>query len=162
MNLYELTGELRDAMERLQIDEETGEITSFEAVDALDVAFEDKAEAYALTIKNLLAFAEAAKAESKAVAERAKAAENRANRLKTHLAQSMAAVSKDKIVTPRAALSFRASTSVDVEDENLVPDDYFRVEMLRKLDKATILKKLKEGGCIPGCRLMKNRNLQIK
>lgn len=46
MNLYELTGELLDAMDRLQIDEETGE--------------------------------------------------NRENRLKVHLAQSMTAVGKEK------------------------------------------------------------------
>ena len=53
MNLYELTREFESAMANIVIDEETGEASGFEAVDGLDAAFEDKAEAYAVTIKNL-------------------------------------------------------------------------------------------------------------
>ena len=42
-------------MDALRVDEETGEVVGFEAVDTLDAAFEDKAEAYAVAIKSLLA-----------------------------------------------------------------------------------------------------------
>ena len=48
MNLYEI-----DAAITALVDPETGEVSGFEAVDGLDAAFEDKAEAYAVTIKNL-------------------------------------------------------------------------------------------------------------
>ena len=78
MNLYELTNDLQRAMDALQTDPETGEVSGWEAVDALDVAFDDKAEAYALTIKNLLAFADSADAEADKLKARAKSAKNRA------------------------------------------------------------------------------------
>lgn len=46
MNLYELTQEFATAMQAITVDPETGEVSGFEAVDGLDAAFEDKAEAY--------------------------------------------------------------------------------------------------------------------
>ena len=49
MNLYELTQEFATAMQAITVDPETGEVSGFEAVDGLDAAFEDKAEAYAVT-----------------------------------------------------------------------------------------------------------------
>lgn len=162
MNLYELTESLQAAMDSLTVDEETGEVTGFEAVDALDLAFEDKAEAYAMVIKNNLAFAAQGKQEMDNLRKRVKAAENKAAHLREHLAQAMMAVGKEKVTTPRAALSFRSSTSAVVEDETCVPDDYFRVETLRKLDKVAILQRLRNGGVIPGCKLQESRNLQIK
>lgn len=162
MNLYELTNELQNAMDALQIDEETGEVTGFEAVDALDLAFEDKAEAYALTIKNLLAFNKQAKEESAALRKRAQIAENKANRLKEHLAQSMIAVGKTKITMPRAGLSFRLSRSVLVTDETLLADDLFRVKMSREPDLTKIRELLMTGRDVPGCTMQEKQNLQVK
>lgn len=162
MNLYELTNELQNAMDALQVDEETGEVSGFEVVDALDIAFEAKAEAYALTIKNLLAFNKQAKEESAALRKRAQIAENKANRLKEHLAQAMIAVGKTKITTPRAGLSFRLSRSVFVADEALLPDDCFRVKMSREPDLTRIKELLTTGKAMPGCELREKHNLQIK
>lgn len=63
MNLYELTQEFATAMQAITVDPETGEVSGFEVVDGLDAAFEDKAEAYAVTIKNLDAEVKALKNE---------------------------------------------------------------------------------------------------
>ena len=162
MNLYELTNDLQNAMDALQIDEETGEVTGFEAVDSLDLAFEEKAEAYAVTIKNLLAFAKSVKEETDSMKQRAKLAENKANRLKEHLAQSMIAVGKTKISMPRAGLSFRLSRSVLVTDEALLEDDLFRVKMSREPDLTKIRELLTTGQKVPGCKMQEKQNLQIK
>ncbi len=162
MNLYELTTELQNAMDSLVIDEDTGEVGGFEAVDALDVAFEDKAEAYALTIKNLLAFAGEAKAEADNLKSRADAAKNRAEKLKQHLALSMNAVGKNKIETARAALSFRKSVSVKITDETTLHDDLWKVTMKREPDKTKIGKLLKSGNAVPGAELETKMNLQVK
>lgn len=162
MNLYELTSQFQAAMDALEINEETGEVSGFEVVDSLDVAFEDKAEAYALTIKNLLAFAGEAKTEADKLKSRADQAKRQADSMKLHLAQSMSAVGKTKIETPRAALSFRRSTQVKILDDTELPEDVCKVVTERKPDKTVIKKLLQDGMPVPGAELVVLQNLQIK
>ena len=162
MNLYELTREFESAMANIVIDEETGEVSGFEAVDTLDTAFEDKAEAYAVTIKNLLAEAAAIKNERDNMKAREDAAKRRAEVLKKHLADSMTAAGKDKIETAKAALSFRRSKQVSIVNDVLVPDDLCVVKIDRKPDKTAIGKLLKSGETVPGAELVENMNLQVK
>lgn len=162
MNLYELTTQMQEAIDNIVIDEDTGEVTGFEAVDALDAAFEDKAEAYALTIKNLMAFAKQAKEESDSLKKRADSAKNRAEKLREHLAQAMNAVGKNKIETARAAVSFRKSTAVNITNENAIPLNLWKITTDRKLDKAEIGKRLKSGEIVPGAELQTHMNLQVK
>ena len=49
-SLYEITREYLEAFDHLEVDEETGEILNFEAVDALAGVFEEKAESVALSL----------------------------------------------------------------------------------------------------------------
>lgn len=162
MNLYELTQEFATAMQAITVDPENGEVSGFEAVDALDTAFEDKAEAYAVTIKNLLAEAAALKNERDNMKAREDAVKRRAEALKKHLADSMTAVGKDKIETAKAALSFRRSMQVSITNDVMVPDDLCVVKIDRKPDKTAIGKLLKSGEAVPGAELVENMNLQVK
>ena len=162
MNLYELTNDLQCAMDALQTDPETGEVSGWEAVDALDVAFEDKAEAYALTIKNLLAFADSADAEADKLKTRAKSAKNRAEHLREHLAQSMKAVGKKQIETARASVKFRRSEAVLITNDSLIPEDWWKVRVTREPNKVEIKKHLKAGEVVHGAELETRMNLQIK
>lgn len=161
-NLYELTTQFQQAMDALHVDEETGEVIGFEAVDTLDAAFEDKAEAYAVVIKTLLAQAQAIRFEREILKEREDAAKRKAESMKNHLALSMAAVGKDKIETAKAALSFRKSTSVNILSDVEIPDDLCKVTIDRKPDKTAIKKALQAGEVVPGAELVENRNLQVK
>lgn len=162
MNLYELTAEMQQAIDNIVIDEATGEVSGFEVLDALDAAFEDKAEAYALTIKNLLSFSAQVKAESDALKARADAVKNRAERLREHLAQAMNALGKEKVETARAAVSFRRSVAVHILDDSKIPDDFWKVIMKREPNKTEIGKCLKGGGNVPGAELETRMNLQVK
>ena len=162
MNLYELTNDLQCAMDALQTDPETGEVSGWEAVDALDIAFEDKAEAYALTIKNLLAFADSADAEADKLKARAKSAKNRAEHLREHLAQSMTAVGKTRVETARASVKFRRSEAVLITNDSLIPEDWWKVRVTREPNKVEIKKHLKAGEIVPGAELETRMNLQIK
>lgn len=63
VSLYEISADFLKALDGLEVDEETGEIMNFDAVEALDAQFEDKAESVACYIKNLSAFAADLKAE---------------------------------------------------------------------------------------------------
>ena len=97
-------------MDALRVDEETGEVVGFEAVDTLDAAFEDKAEAYAVAIKSLLAQAKAIHDEMDNLKTREAAAKRRAESLKNHLAQSMACL----LYTSRAARALAAFLSASL------------------------------------------------
>lgn len=162
MSLYNLTSEFQAAMDSIHVDEETGEVVGFETVDCLDAAFEDKAEAYAVVIKNLNAQAQAIKEERDRLKEREDAAKRKAESLKEHLAKSMLIVGKNKIETARAALSFRKSTQVNITNDVQVPDDLCKVVIDRKPDKTAIGKLLKSGEIVPGAELVEKMNLQVK
>ena len=93
---------------------------------------------------------------------RADAVKKKAEQLKTHLAESMQAVGKDKISTPKVALSFRKSTSVLITDETLIRDDLFNVKMTKTPNKTAISKLLKAGEFVPGAEIIESQNIQIK
>jgi len=48
-----------------------------------------------------------------------------------------------------------SSGAVDVEDESIIPKEYFILVQEERLDKKRILQELKEGKTIPGVRLLK-------
>lgn len=78
MNLFEIENEIMNCW-----DQETGEIFDSKKMDQLEMARDTKIENIALYIKNLTADAEALKAEKQSFAERQKAAENKAEALKS-------------------------------------------------------------------------------
>lgn len=162
LSLYELTSEFEAAMQQIVVDAETGEVSGFEAVDSLNAAFEDKAEAYAVMIKNLAAEAAAIKTERDRMKEREDAIKRRMDSMKQHLAESMIAVGKNKISTAKAALSFRKSVQVSITNDVMLPDDLCKVVVDRKPDKTAIGKLLKAGETVPGAELVENMNLQVK
>jgi len=162
MKLYEINGEL----EKL-IDSETGEIANIEAFEQLSMERETKLENIALWIKNLDSDATAIRAEEKALAERRRTMENRADGLKDYLAVMLG--DGEKFEAPRVKLSWRKSESVKI----LIPEADFitwanavRPDLLRynepELDKTAIKKALQDGEEITAATLLKSNNLQIK
>lgn len=162
MNLYTLATQLQTAFDRLEIDPETGEILNFNEVDDLQLAFEEKAEAYAIVIKNKLALAAELKQEIKTLQDRCKAVLNTAERMENHLAQSMQAVGKDRLETARTCVSFRKSTQVNITDIDRLPYGYITEKIERKPDKASIKKALASGQVVTGAELIEKQNIQIK
>ena len=82
MNLYDIDRQIQELIENC-VDPETGELTiDTAALDALQMEREAKIENLACYVKNLTADAKKIKAEEEALAQRRKAAENKAERLK--------------------------------------------------------------------------------
>lgn len=162
MNLYTLSQDLQNALDNLVYDEETGEILSgWEAVEALDMALDEKLENCALAYKNCLADAAALTGEIKAFQKRKKSVENTAERLKNSIKKAMEAAGKNRLLTTRAAMAFRTSESVNVTDETSIPQEFMR-QKDPEPDKTAIKKAIKAGQYVPGAELVNNRNLQIK
>lgn len=106
MNLFEIDEEIMNC-----VDMETGEIIDTARLDELQMERDTKIENVACWIKNLLADAEALKAQKQAFADRQKSAENKAESLKKFLARYLAG---QKFSTPKVAISFRGTSSVNV------------------------------------------------
>ena len=153
-SLYEINEAIMNT-----IDLETGEIIDFDKFEALQMERNEKLENIALWVKNLLSEAEALKAEEKAFAERRKAAENKAESLKRYLDS---ALNGQKFNTTRVSISYRKSTSVEV-DESKLPAKWMReIPATHVVDRAEITKALKAGEKIDGAVLVENNNIQIK
>lgn len=161
-SLYEIKNEYLNVLNNIEFDEETGEILNLEELENMEAAFEEKTEAVALFIKEQNALAEAIKAEEKSLYERRKRMENKSERLKTYLAQSLLEVGRDNFETPRCRLSFKKSTSVEIADESLLPKEYLKETITYKPDKTLIKEDIKNGVIVDGASLIEKRNLQIK
>ena len=153
-SLYEINEQLLNLT-----DSETGEIEDWSAFEALQMARDEKIENIALYHKNLLAEATALKAEEKSFADRRKKAENKAESLKNYLATSL---NGSKFSTTKVAISYRKSTSVEV-DESKLPANWLReIPATRVVDKVEIAKALKAGEAIEGATLVTKQNIQVK
>ncbi len=153
MTLYEINDEIMSC-----VDMETGEVIDEEKLSNMQMAFDEKVENIALWIKNLLADAEAIKTEKNALAEREKACKNKAESLKSYLANALGG---QKFSTPRVAISWRRSEAVEITEELNIPAEFWRMKD-PEIDKAGIKKALKAGVAVKGARLVTNNNMQIK
>ncbi len=159
LNIYEIDKAIYEL-----IDEETGEIRDYEAFAALAMARTQKIENAACWYKNLTAEAKALREEEKALAERRKRAEGRAEHLKKYIEK---ALSGEKLKTARTEISYRKSVAVE-------PDKEFtewasvsgRDEFLRypppEVDKTALKKALETGENIPHAALVQRNNIMIK
>lgn len=153
-NLYEIDQAILDC-----IDTETGEVLDYERLTGLQMQRDKKVESVACWIKNLAADAAAYKAEKEAFAERERVAARKAERLKEWLAT---ALEGQKFSSPRCAVSFRKSETVEVDDVKHVPAELLRVKTTVDPDKTAIKTMLKAGMEIEGCRLVEKINTQVK
>ena len=119
-----------------------------------------KAEAYGATISEYDAQAEACAAEIKRLMAYKKTCENVSKRMRERLSDAMHTFDKDKLTAGTFRFSFRKSTSVLVEDETIIPKEFFKVEPTLK--KKELLDALKAGELIAGASLATNYSLQMR
>lgn len=163
MKLYEIDRELEAAIEAA-FDPETGEIlddAAFERMNELEMAREAKLEGVALWIKGLIAEAEAINNEKNNLAKREKVLKNKAERLKQWLSYVL---NGEKLKTPRVAISWRSSETVEFDDtvdpEKLPPR--FIKPQPAEINKTAVKAALMRGEDVPGFWLEKHQNIQIR
>ena len=143
MNLFEIENEIMNCW-----DQETGEIFDSKKMDQLEMERDTKIENIALYIK----------AEKQSFAERQKAAENKAEALKRYLASYLAG---QKFSTPRVAISFRKTSSVNVTDMSLLPSEYLKFADPTP-DKTAIKNAIKAGTAVAGAEIVDGQSMSIK
>ena len=156
-SLFKITEELINF--RFEIDEETGEILNAKELDDLKIARDEKIENIGLWIKNIEADAEAVKNEKNNMADRQKRLENKAKSLRDYLSYALGG---EKFSTPKIAMSYRKSESVNIKDNFVYNDDWCEQKIEWKPDKKRIKDAIKAGTEIVGAELVEKQNLQIK
>ena len=163
MTLYEIDNAILSCT-----DQETGEIIDGDALNRLQMEREKKLEGVALWVKDLNAEAEAIAKEIRALSERKKAAENKAERLKAWLAE---ALEGEIFKTSRVRISYNHSTRLNVIDEQSVvnyiqthytePEEFLRFQ-LPEIRKDAVKAAIKKGDQIPGACIETAESVVIK
>ncbi len=142
------------------VDTETGEVIDLEAIAALEMEHDEKLENVGCWYKQLLAEADALKAQKNIFAEREKVKRNKAESLKTFLTDYL---DGKKFESTKVAMSFRKSEAVKFDAKCIgdVPKEFLKFKD-PELDKVAVKKAIKAGETVPGCELVVKNNLQIK
>lgn len=159
MKLYELT---QNYAQLLEMAEEIESDALVDTLEALQDAIEDKAENIAKLIKNLEADAKIIKEEEQRLAERRRAIEAKVDKLKMYLQEQLETAGIEKVKRPTITVAIQANPpSVDVIDEKAIPSD-FLIPQAPKVDKRSILERLKKGESVPGVALKQTKGVRIR
>ena len=163
-SLYDIDSAIVDVIESgFSFDEETGEVFfTADDLERLEGMRADKLDGIAVYLKNINAEVAALKAEEKALAERRKQKEAKAERLKSYVASSMIAAGERKFETLHGAYSLRKSSAVVIEDENAIPAPFKKYDFVCKTDKTAIKKAIAAGEQVPGAHIEQRENIALK
>lgn len=146
MNLYELTGEYIALMRMLEDASADDESEIVAAIEAATGDIEDKADAYARIVKNLQGDIDALEQEEKRLKARRTVLENRVDRLKMAIQNTMELTGLRKLKTSIGSWSVQKNPpSATVIDLEKVPAR-FLIEQPPKVDRRAILEEFKQTG----------------
>lgn len=136
-NLYELKENWKQVADMLY-EEDVDEQCVLDTLESIEGEIEDKADNYAMIIKNLLASAEAKEIEAKKMAEKANAEKNRAKLLKQNLYEIMKETGKTKFKTDLFNFSIQKNGGKQaLTVDGKVPEEYCKlIEDNEKIRKA--------------------------
>lgn len=158
MSIYEIDDSIMSL-----VDMETGEIEDEKRFDELQMERTQKVENIACFFKNLVAEANAMKEEEANLAQRRKAVENKAERIKSLLVY---ALKGEKFESPKVRCSYRKAKSVQLDDSFI---DWARENAEDLLtykepvpNRTAIKEALADGREIEHAEIITNESLQVK
>lgn len=166
MNLWEITQEF---LALASIIEEAGGEATDEVMEELAISrenFSHKAEGYAKLILKWESEVDAASAEIKRIQAIKKTKENSVARLKETLKGALMIFGHEdnkgikRFETPLVKLSTRKSTSIEITDENALPQEAFVIK--KEVSKTAIKELLEAGAAVDGASVKENVSLVIK
>lgn len=162
MKIYEIPSTLRDLLDRLDADPDTGEVDgeALAAYAEYNAAAAEKLEGTACYCRELSAEADAIKAEEERLAKRRKALESKSARLKAYMMPAIEAMG-GKVKGVMVSLRISKTQSVTVFDIDALPDAFKRVVTKVDPDKMAIKKALKSGERIPGASIEERQSVVV-
>lgn len=123
---------------------------------------EAKGTCYGYIIKDIEAELDVIDAEIKRLIDFKKSRVKTVDRLKEKLSDAMQLFDIEKLETPTLKISFRKSESVEIENENLLSEEFVVTKTTTQPDKTKIKEAIKQGIDVVGAVLKQNKNIQIK
>lgn len=160
MKLYQISDAIRQALDHIELDEETGEILQADALHAVEAEASEKIEATALYLRELDAEAKAAKDEADRMIARVKSMQKRSDYLKSMLLDALHATGKVK--TARVTVSIRTTKAVEIAEGADLPEAYTTVKTTVSPNKTAIKDALSAGIEVPGCHIEERESVQIR
>lgn len=160
MKLYQISDAIRQALDHIELDEETGEILNADELHAVEAEAADKIEATALYLRELDAEAKAAKEEADRMLARVKSMQKRSDYLKAMLLDALHATGKVK--TGRVTVSIRTTKAVEIAEGADLPEAYTTVKTTVSPNKVAIKQALLDGVEVPGCHIEERESVQIR
>lgn len=121
---------------------------------------EQKGINYGLVIRECEASVAAIDAEIERLTKLKSKPVNLAKKLKENISAAMKQFEVEKIESDLIKLSFRKSEAVEVFDESLLQERYYKYSP--SIDKTAIKTAIKAGEDVQGARIVSNSNLQVK
>lgn len=161
LSLYEITG----AFPKLMAQEEMSEEDKNKVEEELTTLLQKKSNAVIAYSKNIELTIKAMKEEETRISTNRKALENRLEQFKKYVKECMEGNGINKIETDLGTLSIAKSPiSVEIVNEEEIPDEYKEVIFTTKVDKKKIADAFKSTGeLVEGVKIhTDNTNLRIK
>ena len=151
---------LSDKLHDLDLDDQT----ILDTLEGESTDLIEKGKNVAAVFRNLESDAKQIKEAEQQLAERRKAIEKRAESLKNYLKTNMEIAGIQKIESPWFVVSIAQNPeAVTVDDESLIPRDYFKeVPVSFVLDKGMVKKAIHDGYEVPGAHLSRGTSLRIR
>nr|DAL66122.1 MAG TPA_asm: resistance protein [Caudoviricetes sp.] len=169
LTLYGISKEMI-AMEELwemAIDEETGEVKDAALLEELQQGIEttlmEKSADIVKYYKNRDSLIESIDKEIKRLQELKKIGEKKQDSFKNYIKMCMEKMGVKKIETSNGNISLRKTPeSVELIDEEIIPEKFKTTVQLEKISKTDIKKALQEGEEVPGATLKRGMSINIK
>jgi len=160
MKLYEIAEDYRQALIELTDQDDEAVV---DTLDALKGEVETKATNILQYTCEMDSMIEAMKSAEKNMSQRRKTLENKKKRIQEYVKNVMESSDIVKIVTPEMAISIvNNPPKVDIELEEIIPEEYWVEERIMKLDKTKLKNDLKNDPNIMGAKLIQTTRLKIK
>ena len=156
ISLYELS-ETYQQLLTMDVEEED----MIASLNSLEGDIKAKANNIGKVINSLQAEQLVYETEIKRLQAKLKASSNKESSIKEYLSNNLESMGIQKLECELFKFSFRKSTSLQIDDVSLVPQQYKEVVTTEKINKADI-KKMFKTESVPGCSLLEKQNLQIK
>lgn len=169
LTLYGISKEMI-AMEELwemAIDEETGEVKDAALLEELQQGIEttlkEKSADIVKYYKNRDSLIESIDKEIKRLQELKKIGEKKQDSFKNYIKMCMEKMGVKKVETSNGNISLRKTPeSVELIDEEIIPEKFKTTIQLEKISKTDIKKALQEGEEVPGATLKRGMSINIK
>lgn len=164
LTLYNITNKFVDLMNKAQEGELTEEEYN-ELGNELTLELQNKSANIIGYIKNSESLLEAIKAEETRLSNMRKAGENKLDKFMQYVKECMEKLNLKEIPTELGSLKINKNPiSVEIENEEVVPEEFKTIVQTTKIDKTAIKNHFKETGeIIAGVKIIDNKTiLKIK